>query len=164
MSKTAQLQIRVTEEQKQLLRAAANQKNMGISEYVLSRLFNQEETLFLALVEKVLTSKNHSFALAELNDFLTQLPAETFESVLRAKPTLDLKEGLFRSNYLAAMVEFAASRKGVSSPAWTVEVPPLKEPFFGSEMKSLRLHLLRNAPVAFKKRNIFIDASIGDRV
>jgi hypothetical protein len=38
------------------------------------------------------------------------------------------------------------------------------EPSFATEPPGLRLHLLRSAPVAFMRRNLFVDASIGDRV
>jgi hypothetical protein len=40
----------------------------------------------------------------------------------------------------------------------------LPQPVFGSELKALRLHLLTNSPPAFRRRNIFIDATLGDRV
>jgi hypothetical protein len=54
--------------------------------------------------------------------------------------------------------------KRADAPSWTGEVRPLEKPVFGSSLKSLRLHLLRHSPVAFRSRNIFIDSSIGDRV
>jgi hypothetical protein len=44
------------------------------------------------------------------------------------------------------------------------EVAPLEEPHFGAPLQSLRLHLLAASPVAFKRRNIFVDAAVGDRV
>ena len=62
------------------------------------------------------------------------------------------------------MVELASQQKGVTPPAWTSEVEPLPEPWFATDLPGLRLHLLRSAPVAFKRRNLFVDASIGDRV
>ncbi|HTY49830.1 MAG TPA: hypothetical protein VMB48_09070 [Steroidobacteraceae bacterium] len=40
----------------------------------------------------------------------------------------------------------------------------MSEPAFGSELRSLRLHLLTQSPPAFRCRNIFIDASVGERV
>jgi hypothetical protein len=43
-------------------------------------------------------------------------------------------------------------------------VPPLDEPHFATPLRGLRLHLLRASPVAFKRRNIFVDSSVGDRV
>jgi hypothetical protein len=60
------------------------------------------------------------------------------------------------------MVELAAHQKGVVPPAWVREVPPLDEPHFATPLEGLRL--LRASPVPFKRRNIFIDSSVGDRV
>jgi hypothetical protein len=67
-------------------------------------------------------------------------------------------------NYVAAMVELAAHQKGVASPGWVREVPPLDEPHFATALGGLRLHLLQVSPVPFKRRNIFIDSSLGGRV
>jgi hypothetical protein len=36
-------------------------------------------------------------------------------------------------------------------------------PFFATRLKSLRPHLLRTTPVAFRRRNIFADSTIGAR-
>lgn len=108
------------------------------------------------------TGTDHSFALASLNDHLASLePEELPDAVADA----DL-EGLspFLRNYVAAMVEQAASRHGVPPPVWVREVEPLDEPYFAAPLKSLRPHLLRTAPVAFKRRNLFVDSTIGDRV
>ncbi len=67
-------------------------------------------------------------------------------------------------NYVAAMVELAAQQQDVRPPAWVRDVEPLETPHFATPLAGLRLHLLRMAPVPFKRRNIFIDSSIGDRV
>ncbi|HEV7670570.1 MAG TPA: hypothetical protein VGS22_18780 [Thermoanaerobaculia bacterium] len=102
------------------------------------------------------------FALAELNDLLTGLaPSELPIAVEQA----DLS-GLtpYHKNYVAAMVELAAHRQDVPPPPWVRDVEPLAEPRFATPLASLRLHLLRASPVPFKRRNIFIDSSIGDRV
>jgi predicted ATPase len=102
------------------------------------------------------------FALAELNDALSTLaPGELVDAVA----TIDVR-GLtpVLQNYVAAMVEQAARAKGLRAPDWTRDVEPLSEPYFATSLQSLRLHLLRAAPLAFKRRNIFVDASIGARV
>lgn len=63
------------------------------------------------------------------------------------------------------MVELAAHRRDVPPPAWVRDIKPLeREPHFATSLPGLRLHLLRTSPVPFKRRNIFIDSSIGDRV
>jgi hypothetical protein len=62
------------------------------------------------------------------------------------------------------MVEQAAHQQDVVPPAWVRDVEPLDEPHFAVPLSSLRLHLLRAAPVPFKRRNIFVDSAVGDRV
>ena len=71
---------------------------------------------------------------------------------------------LFQQNYLAAMVEQAAAQRGVEPPAWVRDVPPLETPYFASGLRTLRQYLMAVSPVPFKRRNLFIDATIGDRV
>jgi hypothetical protein len=44
------------------------------------------------------------------------------------------------------------------------ETPPLAEPAFGTTLQSLRLYLLTHSPAPFRRRNLFIDASIDDQV
>lgn len=133
-----------------------------MSAYVLARALPSENDRFAALVEALRDDANRRFALAELNDFLSMLGAAEFAAAL---PAIDLR-GLspMVQNYVAAMVEQAASAKGVSIPAWTRDVLPLDEPYFATPLKNLRLHLLRATPVAFKRRNIFADAGVGARV
>lgn len=114
------------------------------------------------LLEALRNDDQPSFALAELNDLLSRL---TSGELCRAVGHADLT-GLtpYLRNYVAAMVELAAHRRDVPPPAWVRDVEPLTEPRFATPLAGLRLHLLRTAPVPFKRRNIFIDSSIGDRV
>jgi hypothetical protein len=76
----------------------------------------------------------------------------------------DLELSPYWQNYVAAMVELAAHQKGVSPPRWLSGIEPLTERHFVAPLASLRLHLLRAAPVLFRRRNIFVDSSVGDRV
>jgi hypothetical protein len=62
------------------------------------------------------------------------------------------------------MIEQACERRAVRVPEWVRAVEPLAEPAFGSTLKSLRLHLLTHSPPSFRRRNIFIDAALGDQV
>jgi hypothetical protein len=62
------------------------------------------------------------------------------------------------------MVEYACAKRGVAVPAWTRSIAPLDEPVFGSDLESLRLYLLTRSPAPFRVRNIFIDATLGDRI
>ena len=116
------------------------------------------EELVLALARE----EDRRFVLAELSDLLNELTAAEL-SVAVAEAHL---EGLsaYLQNYLAAMVELASERKQIAPPAWTHDIVPLEEPVFATDLPRLRLHLLRSSPVAFKRRNLFVDASVGDRV
>jgi hypothetical protein len=118
---------------------------------------------FARLLEVLRADDQPGFALAELNDLLSGLtPGELGGAVEQADLT-----GLtpYLRNYVAAMVELAAHQRDVSPPAWVRDVEPLETiPHFATPLAALRLHLLRAAPVPFKRRNIFIDSSIGDRV
>jgi hypothetical protein len=103
-----------------------------------------------------------SFALADINSLLSRLTAAELRDVVEAAPEVELSP--FLANYLAAMVECACAKHGIGLPDWTRKIPPLDEPAFGSPLESLRLHLLTHSPAAFRSRNIFIDANLGDLV
>jgi hypothetical protein len=97
--------------------------------------------------------------LAELNDLLTHAAGAEIERL----PAPEIRDS-YRINYVAAMVEVAAHRAGVMPPTWTAAVKPLDTPVFIDPSMSLRAHLLTSSPPPFRRRNIFIDSSIGDRV
>jgi hypothetical protein len=161
-AKTDQLQIRVTAGQKRALRDAARRAGLDVSAYVLERSLPSQESRLRGIATALARGDDHRFALAELHDALEALaPAEFAHAV----GELDLHRlSPFLQNYVTAMVEQAASRKGVPPPAWTRDVEPLDRPWFASTLAGLRLYLLRVSPVAFKRRNLFVDATVGDRV
>jgi hypothetical protein len=162
MAKTRQLQIRVTPEQKAALARLARSAGQDVSSYVLSRALPAAALRFGEILGALGDADRARFALAELNDLLTGLaPRELAEATGDA----DLR-GLapYLQNYVAAMVELAAHQKGVAAPGWVREVPPLEEPHFATALQGLRLHLLQVSPVPFKRRNLFVDSSLGDRV
>lgn len=160
--KTEQLQIRVTTAQKARLKAAAAAANLSVSEWVLSTLLAPDEAEFQTYLSRLARGENHRFVLAELNDFLTQLEPAAFQACVASPPNAEVTP--FLANYVAAMVELAAHQKGQHPPPWTREIPPLSEPHFGATLTTLRLYLLTNSPPSFRKRNIFIDASVGEQV
>ena len=137
------LQIRVSPDQKAAIRAAAAQAGMDMSAYALARLIPAPRTIFDDIITDLATDRDRRrYALAALNDFLTEAsPSE-----------------------LVAMIETASQRHGLAPPEWTRAIPPLPEPAFGSTLPKLRLHLLLNSPPAFRRRNIFVDSTIGNRV
>ena len=101
-----------------------------------------------------------TYVLAEVNDLLTKASAAQIESL--EAPVID---DPYLANYIAAMVEQAAYRRGSPGPpGWTSAIEPLARPVFATPWMSLRAHLLIESPVPFRRRNIFIDSTIGDRV
>lgn len=160
--KSEQIQIRVTPGQKAALKARARAAGQSLSTYVLTSALPPEASRFRALVIGVADEETRRFALAELNDFLTELTPDRFGAGVGEVELGDLSP-LMR-NYVAAMVEQAADQKEVVPPGWTREVRPLEEPYFATPLPGLRLHLLKSSPVSFKRRNLFVDSAVGDRV
>ena len=118
---------------------------------------------FAQFLEALRDDDQPGFALAELNDLLSSLTAGELCSAVEHADLAGLTPYL--RNYVAAMVELAAHRRDVRPPAWVRDVEPMEtEPRFATPLAGLRLHLLRASPVPFKRRNIFIDSTIGDRV
>jgi hypothetical protein len=115
------------------------------------------------LLEALRDDDQPGFVLAELNDLLSSLTAGELCSAVEHADLAGLTPYL--RNYVAAMVELAAHQRAVPPPAWVRDVEPLERtPHFATPLTGLRLHLLRAAPIPFKRRNIFIDSSVGDRV
>lgn len=161
-SRTAQLQIRVSAAQKAAIRRAADQAGLDMSAFVLSRALPTAAARFHACVEDCAGPAPPAFGLAELNTLLAGWTAAELRDAIGVAPTIRLTP--FLANYIAAMVEQACERRSVRVPGWVRAVAPLAEPAFGSTLKSLRLHLLTHSPAPFRRRNIFIDAAVGDRV
>jgi hypothetical protein len=160
-AKSAQLQIRVSPAEKSAIQRAARRAGMDMSAYILARMLPPLARRFQDLTEACRDSEGARFALAELNSWLAGLGAgELHEAVAAPPPALTP----FLANYVAAMVEYACAQHGVVPPAWTRDTAPLAEPVFGSALMGLRLHLLTHSPAPFRRRNIFIDATVGDRV
>ncbi|MDO8580740.1 MAG: hypothetical protein Q7S13_04600, partial [Candidatus Omnitrophota bacterium] len=88
--------------------------------------------------------------------------ADEFELAVAQPPVVSLSPYL--ANYIAAMVEYTAVKKGRRAPAWTRDIPPLEQPVFGSDLGSLKLHLLTHSPPPFRRRNLFVDSTVGQRV
>lgn len=161
-TRSEQLQIRLTPREKTILRRRARAAGQDVSAYVLARALADEEDRLAGIVGALRSVSDCRFALAELSDVLASLAPMEFGE---AMANLDLR-GLSQrvQNYVAAMVEQAARTKGAPAPAWTRGVTPLDEPYFATSLRSLRPYLLRAAPVAFRRRNIFVDVSVGARV
>jgi hypothetical protein len=123
------------------------------------RVTNAVATAFARLAREVADASRLSYPLAELNDLLTASRAEEIATL--PPPSID---DPYRLNYVTAMVELAAHRAGTMPPTWTADVEPLSEPAFIDPSIRLRAHLLTASPPLFRRRNIFIDSSLGDRI
>lgn len=132
-----------------------------MSAYVLARLLPAPARRFQELTGACTDSRDARLALAELNSWLASLGAGELQDAVASPPP---RLTPYLANYIAAMTEYACAKKGVAPPAWTCATAPLAEPVFGSELLSLRLYLLTHSPAPFRRRNIFIDASVGSRV
>jgi len=162
LAKSAQLQIRVTPAQKAALKRLASRAGLDVSSYVLARALPDVRARFRSILRELEYEADRRFALAELNEFLTGLSPAQFRDAVADVELQGLSHLV--QNYVAAMVEQAASRKGQPSPSWAGDIEPVNEPYFAVPFPRLRPHLLRAAPVAFKRRNLFVDSSVGDRV
>jgi hypothetical protein len=159
--KSEQLQIRLSREEKRMIVQAARRAGLDMSSYVLSRVICPPSGQFQRLASDVAGS-DPRFALAELNSALHAFSAEQLRDAVSMPPSCVLSP--YWANYIAAMVERGCAMRGVPNPAWTMRVKPLPEPVFASALPGLRLYLLTHSPAPFRRRNIFIDASVGDRV
>jgi hypothetical protein len=128
----------------------------------MSRALPPAGARFLEIVRDLSEEESPSHVLAELNDFLSGLPAPDFPSAVEEVPLDGLSP--FLRSYVAAMVEVAAGQKDRPPPAWTATVAGIEEPYFATPLPGLRLHLLKSAPVPFRSRNLFVDATVGARV
>lgn len=133
-----------------------------MSAYVLSRALPSARLRFLELVRALEDEEERRFALAEINGLLSGLSGPEFLDAVSEAPLGNLPP--YWQNYLAALVEQAAHQKRIPAPNWLGEVAALEEPHFVGALSSLRLHLLRAAPIPFRRRNIFIDAAVGNRI
>lgn len=156
------LQIRLTSGQKSLIKRSARAQGKNVSSWVLERLLLDRREQLASLIENLAQADNSSFAFAELSDFLQRMDAREFAGVFAEEPRLDLSPET--ANIFAAMVEFAAMKKGADVPLWLQNIKPLDKPLFATRIKALRPHLLLQSPIPFRKRNLFVDSGIGDRV
>jgi len=160
--KTAQLQIRITPAQKARIERAARQAGIGMSAYVLGRVLPERTDEWRDVVHRLAYAHDERLALAALSTWLARLGADELAQALEAPPPSSLSAYL--ANTVAAMVEHSCAARGVRPPAWTRDIAPLAHPVFGSALTSLRLHLLVNSPAAFRRRNLFVDTTVGGQV
>ena len=161
IARTAQLQVRVTPAEKAAIARAAHRAGVGMSEFVLGRVLPNPATHWQEWLRQLARSDGARIVLAGLSTWLAGLGAGELPGAIDAAP-----HGLsnFDENYVAAMAEHLCAARGVDAPRWTLAVAPLARPVFGSDLKSLRLHLLTHSPAPFRRRNIFVDSVVGGQV
>jgi hypothetical protein len=160
--RSAQLQIRVTPAEKAEIARAARRAGIGMSEYVLGIALPNRTAQWRDWLRQLARSGGAKIVLAGLSSWLAGLSARELPGAIGVPPPRGLSE--FHANYLAAMAELTCAAHGVDAPEWTREVAPLARPIFGSELASLRLHLLAHSPAPFRRRNLFVDTAVGGQV
>lgn len=159
--RSQQLQIRVTATEKAAIKRRARNAGLDVSAYVLARALPDLDGRVAGIVAALRDDCNLSFALAEFQDLLAELAPMDFGAALERVDVRGLTP--YVQNYVAAMVEQAASAAGAAAPAWTRDIAPLDAPYFATLLRSARLYLLCVTPVAFRRRNIFTESRLGDR-
>jgi len=160
--KTQYLQIRVSPDEKERIRALAERAGLDLSAYVLARALPDLQVSLERTVETLALPGEFSHPLAEWNDRLTAAAGPDVRDLVRPEGLEELD--VVPKNYLAAMIEHAAHRAGERPPEWTGDIRPSGEPWFAASSQKLREYLLAVSPVPFRRRNIFVDSSMGDRV
>ena len=111
VGKNSQLQIRISAEDKARIQERAAGAGMDVSKWVLNLVLPPVEQEFQALCRELATrSHARSYILAEVQDLLDSLNGKDFERAIRHAPEVLLPP--FEANYLAAMIEYAATLKG----------------------------------------------------
>ncbi len=159
LNKISQLQIRVSRTEKSAIQRAAKLANMDMPSYVLARVLPPVTLELQALFDELRVTDNTRFTLSAINTVLTRLNSRELRSLDSIQVPAELTSYL--QNYVAAMVEYVCIKHQVTLPHWTKAIVPLKEPVFVSGLLSLRLYLLTHSPAPFRRRNIFVDTTIG---
>ena len=161
-TKSAQIQIRVTPAEKRDLVRRARESGQDLSSWMLGRLITPQGAAFGKLVRALASARDQSYVLAEVGHLLSETARADLEALVESVPAVRLDA--VAANQLAAMVETATTKHGIRPPRWTEEIEPLRAPWFPTSLLSVRLHLLCNAPPAFRRRNLFVDSTFEDRV
>jgi uncharacterized protein (DUF1778 family) len=157
--KTSQLQIRVSPAQKNRLRRLAARAGMDVSSYVLARALPDARRQFDEAVRALRDDRRQRFAFAEIADLLRDASLDELQLDIEPDNLAALSD--VTANYCAALIEEACTTRGVTPPAWVAAIEPLDVPWFATDLRSLREHLLVVSPPPFKRRNLFVDRGAG---
>ena len=107
--KTAQVQIRVSPDEKTAIQRAAARAGMDLSAYVLAQVLSVPALQFRDCVAACVGAASPRFALAELNSLLSALNAGELRAAIATPPPPGLTPTL--ANVVAAMVEYACAKR-----------------------------------------------------
>ncbi|MDH3206618.1 MAG: DUF1778 domain-containing protein [Gemmatimonadota bacterium] len=159
-TRTSQLQIRVTPEEKDALKRLASASGVSVSSYVLDRVLPSAQLDLARMLEDLAqVGVDHRATLSEFERTLERVGGPELAATIPAPDPGSLSPVL--QNYVAALVESEANRKAVEAPEWVRSVRPLEVPHFAWTLRSLRPHQVRTSPVPFKRRNLFFDPAGG---
>ncbi len=156
--KSTQLQIRISPRDKAALSRRAKAAGMDVSSFVLACVLPASRRE----LEQVLRPTDAGTAkhrLAALHAALVRWNRAELDAAIGLP--IEMPGEAWEANYIAALIEQACVRHAVPLPAWVQGVAPLEQPWFASQLGSLRLHLLTQSPAAFRRRNLFVDTSLG---
>jgi hypothetical protein len=166
------IQIRISKNDKMRLVSLARVSRMTLTAWIESRilptsLLDEWMDLYQETAPDRESKRDITAQLARLNDLLMKLHEADFRQAIavapRFKESADMENKLlFR--YISAMIDQACKMRGIEPPSWMDDRPVIEPPFFSSNLSSLRLYLLLAAPVAFRKKSIFVDTTLGGRV
>lgn len=163
MAKSAQLQIRVTPEQKQRIKEKADRSGEDVSQWVLRKLLPAGADELQSMVDTLSSNpKIRPYTLADLHDYLVSQDSNQLGQAFELLDCSALEP--LESNYVAAMIETACTNRNIAPPSWLSSITPLAEPWFATRLHSLRVYLLTASPPAFRRRNLFVDSTLGARV
>jgi uncharacterized protein (DUF1778 family) len=153
-AKTSQLQIRISPSQKAALKSLAKDEGMSVSAYVLSRALPSARRELEEKLHALADGADREAALEDLASYLGHLSEDGFRQALAGSGPTDLPP--VAESYAAAAVEREAAGRGTVPPSWVRALAPLERPHFEWELRSLRPHLMRMAPPAYKRRRLFV--------
>ena len=161
--KSSWLQIRVTPEEKERLRAQASAAKMDLSTFMLWRAKGPDDTEFNSLIAWMLRTPDSHVPYAEFVDYLQTLPASR-GAELAAMPDRFGELTPLHQNQVCGWIEHRAALWGVNPPRWVFSVPSLETPHYAGGLISLRPYLLVVTPVVYRRRNIFTERGLGWRL
>ena len=97
-----------------------------------------------------------------LFNFVDALRREKDPQLISEAPKMDLEPRLLA--LLTATTESLCDELGLTHPWWAMAMPVLKEPWFVSGIENLKASALLEAPIHFRKRNIFVLGNFLKRV